>query len=617
MIKYIWVNTWTEFTSNLEKNNQQYLEVDRLNIFIGRNNSGKSRLIRNLFSAKHENILWENADDKVDELLSDLTIMTGVIPQGAFYGVFHGVNIRHYINKQFLFGINDRAEFLKMGNEIPAILQGAQRQSSGDVIHAALQGTVREYQRVKGRQMFTNLMPEKPVHKRIYIPILRGMRPLSFQQNNNVYLDRTKQDYFKVEDDSIKENIVTGENLYKLLTENLLGEPIQRERIKRYERLLSENFFEGKNISLIPKHDHDVVNIFIEGENQRPIYDLGDGLQQIIVITAAAYLADQESIILIEEPENSLHPGLLRQLIKFLLNHTVHQYMVTTHSNHILEFADECEDCITYKLQKLVAEDEVKFHITKTNSNRNLLIDLGVKSSSIYLANCTVWVEGITDRLYIREFLKKYISTLNKESSDYKIYTKYIENYHYSFVEYQGGNLTHWSFSEQNDEAIQELRALSVTTNALLIADGDIDNKGDRVAKLKDQLGDKFYLLKAKEIENLIPVDVLKSVASELFESFKRNKYGKKISQIEDIEYSHYSSSPQGVGFHIDQALGLSGVGNDVPLIFASESGTIKDKSKFCEKAVSYMQSNDWQLTDEIEDLCKKIMVHIKTNNEI
>ena len=69
-------------------------------------------------------------------------------------------------------------------------------------------------------------------------------------------------------------------------------------------------------------------------------------------------------------------------------------------------------------------EDENKIEAEKPSfkvevasaQDRRILMNLGVQNSSVFLSNATIWVEGITDRLYLRAYMKKYIEEL--ENSD-------------------------------------------------------------------------------------------------------------------------------------------------------------------------------------------------------
>ena len=65
-----------------------------------------------------------------------------------------------------------------------------------------------------------------------YIPILRGMRPVTDLQNKQPYIERAQKDYFIDTKKFNAKNIITGECLYHELKIHLLGEPEQREIIR-------------------------------------------------------------------------------------------------------------------------------------------------------------------------------------------------------------------------------------------------------------------------------------------------------------------------------------------------------------------------------------------------
>ena len=69
-----------------------------------------------------------------------------------------------------------------------------------------------------------------------------------------------------------------------------------------------------------------------------------------------------------------------------------------------------------------------------------------------------------------------------------------MPNYHYTFVEYAGSNLTHWSFSDDYADHLDDkgLSAKAVASEMLLIADGDIKNKPERVKALQTEFKKKI-----------------------------------------------------------------------------------------------------------------------------
>ena len=108
------------------------------------------------------------------------------------------------------------------------------------------------------------------------------------------------------------------------------------------KKYLSNSFFEGKGIELVPRESTPGVLHVRIGDNtdDEPIDQLGDGIQSIIAILYPIFTqlsTEKHNIVGIEEPEMNLHPGMQRQLIE-ALNEIKHaQFFITTHSNHFLE----------------------------------------------------------------------------------------------------------------------------------------------------------------------------------------------------------------------------------------------------------------------------------------
>jgi hypothetical protein len=254
--------------------------------------------------------------------------------------------------------------------------------------------------------------------------------------------------------------------------------------------------------------------------------------------------------------------------------------------------SSEFKDLSVYLFSKEFKEDKTRFKIRQALSpDSNILKELGVHNSSVFLTNATIWVEGVTDRLYLRAYLKKYFGQVPRPLR---------EDYHYSFVEYQGSNLTHWTFDE-NDQS-SKIQANYLCGHSFLIADGDVSNKGTRRADYEKILGDRFCVLNCKEIENLIPPEVLKEIV--------KAEFAKAGKNVELIDYAKYSVSEEGLGKYLDVLLEKDE--------FASETGSLKGKVNFCEKAIELMTRSDfqWQLTPPLNGLCEKIYQFILKQNE-
>lgn len=135
---------------------------------------------------------------------------------------------------------------------------------------------------------------------------------------------------------------------------------------------------------------------------------------------------------------------------------------------------------------------------------------------------------------------------------------QYKEDRHYAFVEYNGSNLEHFSFeSNESDDGQaetksgREISVLDLCATAIVIADGDVREKGDRSTWLEDQLKKRFVCLPGKEIENLIPEALMKRQISYDHKKPRRGEVAQEV--IETIAYACYARSLKGVGAYLGE----------------------------------------------------------------
>lgn len=454
----------------------------------------------------------------------------------------------------------------------------------------------------------------------IYIPILRGLRPIAAaSQQSPTFADfdnynyRTVFDYFTPNGEKSNKtydkssNIYTGLSLYKDLQEYSHSEPEQRAMVDSFENFLSDTFFEGKQVEIIPRHQKDVVYVRI-GQDEKPIYDLGDGIQALIILTYPLFFRQGEILkVFIEEPELHLHPGYQRVFLETLLRPEFekYQYFITTHSNHLLDMTLDEGNISIYTLKpEQDTKQSHRFVIENVeNDNLNVLELLGVRNSSVFLSNCTIWVEGITDRIYIR----KYLDIVQADKKE-----KYKEDTHYSFVEYGGNNITHWSFLDDQDTEHPNIGVDKLCGKLFLITDKDkstfekgatvnedASKKAKRHQQLERKLGERYYCLDSREIENLLIPNIIKEVI------LQRESNNNKVPDFSNLKMETYQHQPLGK-FIADNIPGLTRKYND--------SGTIAYKDKFAKAAVSFIK-NKSDMSDEAVGLAEKLYAFIKSNN--
>lgn len=619
---YYWAENLENYSSDNEQDYDQIIEIKRLNFFIGKNNAGKSRFSRSLFISK-----IKFADINFMSIENELRVIKDVVTK----------SYQRNIGYQNQYGGNLKEELLRLIEEL-INPDSSQKHSNFKKLMDNNLSEIVKFHENNNKERF-NAIFEKffsnskkfyqkySFKSKFYIPILRGMRPVTEIENKQPYIERAQKDYFHDKEKFNANNIITGESLYHELKIHLLGEPEQREIIRNYEEKLSQYFFDNETVTLIPKHDQDVVNIKIGSDRQFPISELGDGLQQVIILTYEAFIKqDQIHAFFIEEPELHMHAGMVRQLMNFYLNETSHYYFFTTHSNHLLDMADESDQVIIQKFVKQPKENDQNgfdFKIYRCDRDRDLLASLGVKPSSVYLANCTIWIEGITDRLYITKYMEKYLSELKTDKPEqYKKYRRFMPNYHYTFVEYAGSNLTHWSFNDNYADHLEDkgLSAKAVASEMLLIADGDIKEKADRAKKLTTELTkENFFKFECKEIENTLPRDSIIRVAKQRFNRMhKSTQQGFTIEKLDVVgTTNHFDHNEFGIGKLLDNQIRNSRTKSE-KLAFADGEGvgTIKNKLDFCREIINDFDKNpDWQLTPKAKELCERIFLHIEKCN--
>ncbi len=289
--------------------------------------------------------------------------------------------------------------------------------------------------------------------------------------------------------------------------------------------------------------------------------------------------------------------------------------------------ADESDQVMIQKFVKQPSKNEsnkFEFKIYRCDRDRDLLASLGVRPSSVYLANCTIWVEGITDRLYITKYMEKYLSELeNSHEELYKKYRRFMPNYHYTFVEYAGSNLVHWCFSDDYADQLEDkgLSAKAVASEMLLIADGDIQGKADRVQILKSELNkENYFILSCKETENTLPKDSIIRVAQKKFSKMKsKTKQGFNIEKLEEISsLDYFDHKDYRIGKLLDDQIRNTRTSTD-KTAFADGTGvgTIKYKLDFCREIIKDFDENaDWKLTPKAKELCERIFKHIERCNK-
>jgi putative ATP-dependent endonuclease of OLD family len=280
--------------------------------------------------------------------------------------------------------------------------------------------------------------------------------------------------------------------------------------------------------------------IFLREENKGDIRlsQSGSSLKSIFIILSMLRLYPilqrikwKKTIFSIEEPENNLHPALLRRLLDFLAEEREKKgftLIVTTHSPISIDWSTRREDSQIVHVQ----HDGVSATTRTAREylhNKEIIEDLDIRASDLLQANGIIWVEGPSDRIYLKRWIDLVTGGKLKEGT------------HYTIMFYGGKLLSHLE-AVPPDESDKLISLFSINRNGAIVIDSDrrlngASGKGRprshlnatkrRIREEMERMSGFVWITEGKEIENYIPIDVLQKIFGK--------KIPKSVSKYTDI----------------------------------------------------------------------------------
>lgn len=468
--------------------------IKKFNIIIGPNNSGKSKILsafKRLAQGTNQDIFLGSINDSYEIEISRFVQSKEFI--GSFSesvsggGVISG-NHRHF--GESIGDLNSIGVIFEKGF-ICTELSATDRNISSSDLFRVFDGRFNKnaaiwaaYARPKGVISIAAERDVRPESKAGVVKIL----PNGSNTTNLVrhFLTHVSADASLVEDDMLKDlnTIVWG------------GEEV-------FRRILVKEIENG-NWEIVLDHSH---------HGLVPLSQCGSGLKSIFILLAQIHLelnGFEEGLLLIfEEPENNLHPEVQRNLYQYIDDVIPDNCVIVfaTHSSVNLDFFQGDDSSAVYQIYVENGYSKVR-RIEAFRDGYGVLDALGVKASDGLHANCAIWVEGPSDRIYLNKWINIWSGGKFKEGREYAI------------MFYGGRLLSHLTVDEQVVDLINLLR---INRNSAILIDSDKKSPGASINATKLRIlseakgvGVLCWVTKGREIENYIPRDFLRSIDEQL-----------------------------------------------------------------------------------------------------
>ena len=261
------------------------------------------------------------------------------------------------------------------------------------------------------------------------------------------------------------------------------------------------------------RHENELWEIYLEEEHKGRIAlsKSGSGLKTVIAVLCVLFLVPKiegkplsDYIFGFEELENNIHPALLRRLSDYIHRSSKDNdfiYFLTTHSSVLIDQFSKQKDAQILHVTQHGAKSECSTARTYFENN-GILDDLDMRASDLLQANGIIWVEGPSDRVYLNRWIHLWSGGALKEGT------------HFQIVFYGGRLLSHLS-ADSPDDVKNGISILNTNRNAIIIVDSDKRTEDVDINSTKERIKEEFqamdslcWITKGREIENYIPSEV-------------------------------------------------------------------------------------------------------------
>lgn len=274
------------------------------------------------------------------------------------------------------------------------------------------------------------------------------------------------------------------------------------------------------------------------------------GTQISLRYFAMTRLIPSNCIVLWDEPENGLHPTRRARLLDLMFRGPL-QYVLATHATEFAPIFESKGRVYRCWSEFDRSRDRNLLNLEVAADRRDAfkaLEALGVHPrSTLFTANVVIWVEGPTELVFFRHWLKARL-----------LPNGIHEGFHYTFMQY-GGNLITYLEAADEGHFQSAFDLLSLCRHPFVIVDSDLrsapanPNDGNflkagakrlmnEIAVLNTQRQDaaRFAWTKGREIENYLPVAAIQHAMKTLWAGYTANEAALERKALQIGPYDAY-----------------------------------------------------------------------------
>lgn len=467
------------------------VDLKHVNIIIGKNNSGKSSIL-DVIAASSKYDCWRRIKPHLEVL-----------------------NISFELTEDYLGSIfSNYVSLEKVRNPHEVALQSLGKLYSVSVSYEKNYGS-----NMNLKYTFSELHSDDTFKREPLAKYWKTVADNISRINNDwefrrISADRDIVPEVESQEETVNENGVGASNLIrKIINHSAFDEKLIEEYLlKELNKIISPEIeFVELKIQQITVEENLLWEIFLREKDcgRYALSQSGSGLKTImllllnlLIIPETEEYKKKKIIYGFEELENNLHPFVQRKIFDYIYDYSIKNdvyFFLTTHSHVAINAYFDREQASIYHVYKQKNQSNIK-KIDNYIDKVEILNDLDVKASDLLQSNGIVWLEGPSDRVYIKRWLDVFCDC------------KYDEGIHYQFMYYGGRLLSHYT-TEETDDLIN---ILMINRNAAIVIDSDKRNRQASLNNTKKRIIEEFskcnmfsWITKGKEIENYISAEAL------------------------------------------------------------------------------------------------------------